>query len=155
MYAFVIDSNFRTNFQPVQQDDMLFRYSITTNKGNWKQACLRNFGWAVCNPLMPVQIRGKKDGNFENRASFCRLDRPNVFLLTLKMAENGDGLIARVIETEGKRTTATLTMPYLNIKKVYRTNLVEENEHELTFTDNRIEVSLDAFGITTIRIKTS
>ena len=30
IYSFVMDSNFRTNFQPVQQGDMLFRYSLTT-----------------------------------------------------------------------------------------------------------------------------
>ena len=28
MYSYVMDSNFRTNFQPVQQGDMLFRYAI-------------------------------------------------------------------------------------------------------------------------------
>ncbi|MHC4558447.1 MAG: glycoside hydrolase family 38 N-terminal domain-containing protein [Planctomycetota bacterium] len=155
MYAFVMDSNFRTNFQPVQQGDMLFRYSITTQKGNQKQTRPRNFGWAVCNPLMPVQIHGKQDGDLENRASFCQLDKPNAFLLTLKRAEDGDGIIARIIETEGKRTATTLTLPYMTIKSVYRTNIVEENQNELPLIDNAIKVPLDAFGITTIRIKTS
>ena len=154
MYAFVIDSNFRTNFQPVQQSDMLLRYSVTTHKGDLGQGDARNFGWSACNPLMAVQIHGTKDGDLETDASFCRLDKPNAFLLTLKRAEDGDGIIARIIETEGKRTTCTLTLPHLIVRRVYRANLVEENQSELPFSERGIEVPLDAFGITTIRIKT-
>jgi alpha-mannosidase len=133
---------------------MLFRYSITTQKDNQKMRT-RNFGWSVCNPLMPVQIHGKQGGELENSASFCQLDKPNAFLLTLKRAEDGDGIIARIIETEGKRTTTMLTLPYLTIQSVCRTNIVEENQSELPVTDNSIKIPLDAFGITTIRIKTS
>jgi len=38
---------------------------------------------------------------------------------------------------------------------VYRTNLGEENEEELTFGANEIRVPLKAFGIATIRIEPS
>ncbi|MHC4110824.1 MAG: glycoside hydrolase family 38 N-terminal domain-containing protein [Planctomycetota bacterium] len=60
MYSFVLDSNFRTNFQPVQQGDMLFRYSITTHEKGWKEGDCRDFGWAICNPLVPVQVLTEK-----------------------------------------------------------------------------------------------
>ena len=40
MYAFVMDSNFRTNFQPVQQSDMLFRYSVTAHTGDWREGAV-------------------------------------------------------------------------------------------------------------------
>ena len=154
MYSFVLDSNFRTNFQPVQQGDMLFRYSISTHKGGWKEGRCRDFGWAICNPLIGVQVNGKKEGTLDRKMSFCQVDKPNVFLLTLKRAEDGDGIIVRLIETEGKDVTATLTLPHLTIKKAYRTNLVEENEGEATFTEHEIKIPVGAFGITTIRFQT-
>jgi alpha-mannosidase len=107
MYSFVLDSNFRTNFQPVQQGDMLFRYSITTHEKGWKEGDCRDFGWAICNPLIPVEVHGKKQGSLERKMSFCQVDKPNVFLLTLKRAEDGDGIIVRLIETEGKDAEQT------------------------------------------------
>ena len=134
MYAFVIDSNFRTNFQPVQQADCLFRYSITTHKGNWEKGHCRDFGWATGNPLIPVLVEGGRQGTLSTKASFCRVDKPNVFVLTIKRAEDGEGIIIRLIETEGKDVTATLTVPHLTVRKAYRTNLVEENSGELLLT---------------------
>ena len=154
MYSFVLNSNFRTNFQPVQQGDMLFRYSISTHKGRWKEGRCRDFGWAICNPLIPVRIHGKKEGALDRKMSFCQVDKPNVFLLTLKRAEDGDGIIVRLIETEGKDATATLTIPHLTIKQAYQTNLVEENKGKATFTEHTITAPIKAFGITTIRIQT-
>jgi len=154
MYSFVLDSNFRTNFQPVQQGDMLFRYSISTHKGGWKEGRCRDFGWAICNPLFVVDLNGKRQGTLDSKMSFCQVDKPNVFLLTLKRAENGDGIIVRLIETEGKDVTTTLSIPHLTIKQAYRTNLVEENKEKATFTEHTITTHIKAYGITTFRIQT-
>jgi alpha-mannosidase len=153
MYAFVIDSNFRTNFQPVQQGDMLFRYCVTTHTGDWKKGKPRDFGWAAGNPLIGVVVNGKREGTLDKKASFCQVDKSNVFLLTLKRAEDGDGIIVRLIETEGKEVTATLTVPALTIERAHRTNLAEENEAEIGCTAHDIKVPLKAFGISTIRIE--
>ena len=167
VYAFVINSNFRTNFQPVQQDDVLFQYSVTTHKGGWKQGSCRDFGWSAANPLIGVLVDGKSaKGRLERTMSFCQIDRPNIFLLALKRAEDGPrlrgdklapaeagGLIIRLIETEGQEVTATVTLPHLTIKKAWWTNLVEENQAELTHTEHSVTVPIKAFGISTIRVE--
>ena len=154
MYSFVINSNFCTNFETVQQADMLFRYSITTHKGGWKKGRPRDFGWAIGNPLIAVRVNGKRQGTLGKKMSFCRVDKPNVLLLTLKQAEDGDGIIVRLIETEGKDVTATVTLPHLTIKKAYRTNLVEENTARLIYSTHKVTAPVKAFGITTIRLQT-
>jgi len=82
------------------------------------------------------------------------VDKPNVLLLTLKRAEDAEGIIVRLIETEGKNVEATVTLPHLTIKKAYRTNLVEENKTKLTNTAHKVTVPVKAFGITTIRLQT-
>jgi len=159
MYSFVLDSNFRTNFQPVQQGDMLFRYSITTHKGEWKEGRPRDFGWAIGNPLIAVRVNGKRKGTLDKKMSFCHVDKPNVLLSTLKRAEDGDGIIVRLIETEGKDVTATVTLPHTTIKQAYGTNLVEENKEKLTSsatgnTAHKVTAPIKGFGITTIRLQT-
>ena len=153
MYSYVLESNFRTNFQPVQQGDMLFRYSITTHEGDWKEGKARDFGWAIGNPLVPVCVNGRKEGTLGKKVSFGQVDKPNVLLLTLKQAEDGDGIIARLIETEGKASTATVTLPFLTISKAYQTNLVEENERILSAQQHTVTAPVKGFGITTIRIQ--
>jgi len=91
----------------------------------------RDFGWGVANPLIAVSVEGKQAGPLAMAASCCQVDRPNVFLLTLKRAENGDGIIVRLIETEGQAVTVSLTLPLLTVEKALRTNLAEENEDEV------------------------
>ncbi|MBO8183749.1 MAG: hypothetical protein H0Z28_13335 [Archaeoglobus sp.] len=155
IYAFVIDNNFRTNFQPVQQGDMLFRYSVTTHTGDWRNGRPRDFGWAIANPLIAVLVGGGRDGNLAKSDSFCQINKQNVLITTLKRAEDGDGLIVRLVETEGEDTTAMLSFPHLSIKRAYLTNLVEENKGELACTQHSIMAPIRAFGITTIRLKVS
>lgn len=153
IYAFVLDSNFRTNFQPVQQADILFRYSLTSNKGPQANSDNRNFGWSVHNPLMGVVANGGRTGPFEDRMSFCRLDQANVLLVTMKRAEDGQGVIVRLIETDGKQGTVTLTLPVLAVGKAWQTNVVEENQAELQSTDHSVTVPVRPFGISTVRVQ--
>ena len=154
MYAFVMDSNFRTNFQPVQQSDILFRYCITSHAGGWREGSSTQFGWSVSNPLIAASIQGKSDGPLPTgKASFCQVDRPNVLLTTLKQAEDGDGIILRLTETQGRATKATVTLPHVTIKDARRTNVVEEDRGPLRFTQHEITVQIQAFGIATARAK--
>ncbi len=154
IYAYVLDSNFRVNFSPAQQGDLLFRYSITTHEGGWNSGHPRDFGWASSNPLIPVTVNGKTEGLLERNISFVQVDKPNVLILTLKRAEDNEGFIIRLIETEGQEGITTVNLPHLYIRKAYLTNLVEENLNEVAFSEHKIIVPIKAFGITTIRIHT-
>ena len=153
MYSFVLDSNFRTNFPPLEQADLLFRYSLTTHKGKWTDGNPRDFGWGVANALIPVSVEGKQEGTLATAASSCQVDRPNVFLLTLKQAEDSDGIIVRLIETEGQAVTATITLPLVTVKKALRTNLAEENQGELAFAPHQITVPIRPLQTVTIRVR--
>lgn len=154
MYAFVMNNNFRTNFQPVQQSEILFRYSMTTHEGDWQKGNCTKFGWSVSNPFIIDDVNGKKEGSLTpDSMSFCSVDKPNVILTSLKRAEDGNDIIIRLIETQGSAITAAVTMPHITVKKAILTNLVEENQEAAVFTEHEIKANLDAFGITTIRIQ--
>jgi len=155
IYAYVLDNNFRTNFSSAQQGDLLFRYSITTNKCDLKSGKSRDFGWATSNPLVPIIFEGKNEGHLEGNGSFAQIDQPNVLILTMKQAEDEDGIVLRLIETEGQIVDATITLPHLSIKKACLTNLAEENIKEIGFSEHEVTVPVKAFGITTIRLQTN
>ena len=153
MYSYVMNNNFRTNFENIQVTDTLFRYSLTTHRGGWREGRAHNFGWAFQNPLIPVCMNGKKKGMLSTSHSFCQIEQANVLLLTLKQAEDGNGLILRLIETEGKDAVTTVRLPFILITQAYQTNLVEENERLLSAQEHEVIVSIKAFGITTIRLQ--
>jgi len=153
VYSYVMANNFRTNFYLTQVSDSLFRYSITTHNRDWRGAQVHKFGWSFQNSLIPVCMKGKKEGKLSVSQGFCEVDKPNVLLLTLKQAEDGEGLIVRLIEIEGKYTKTKVTLPFFTIARAYRTNLVEENEKILSAQKHTVEVSVKAFGITTIRVQ--
>ena len=155
MYSYVMNNNFRTNFENVQVTDVLFRYSLTTHKGSWREGKARDFGWGFQNPLIPVCMNGRKKGVLKESMSFCQVDKSNVLLSTLKKAEDGNGIIIRLIETEGKDTVATVKLPFILIVQAYQTNLVEENERLLSAREHEVVVPIRAFGITTIRVLAS
>jgi len=152
MYSFVMDSNFRTNFQPVQQGDLLFRYALTAHAGDWRTGRPRDFGWGVGNPLSAVLRVGPNEGTLPLSASFCQVDRDHVLVSALKRAEAGDGLIVRLIETTGAAAEVTVTLPFLEIERAYRTNLVEENQTLLPAREHSVAVLIEGFGIATIRL---
>ena len=154
MYAFVMSSNFRTNFQPVQQSEVLFHYSLTTHEGNGTKGDCARFGWSAANPFIVDDVRDKKEGPLEpDTMSFCSVDKPNVLLTTLKQSEDISGIIIRLIETQGKKTISSVMLPHITVAKAMITNLVEEDEEQAVFTKHEIQVKLEAFGISTIRIE--
>lgn len=152
IYSYILANNFRTNFSPAQVSESLFRYSITSFKKDKENSRARNFGWEFLNSLIPVCMKGKKEGKLPGSSSFCQISQPNVILLTLKRAEDNQGLILRLIETEGKSTEVTVNLPFLKIKKVYETNLVEENKNLIPPSSHRFSISIKPFGIATVRV---
>jgi hypothetical protein len=152
MYSFVMNNNFRTNMQPVQLGDILFRYSVNSHKGNWIEGRPRDFGWAVKNPLIGVVVKRKSNGTLPESLSFCQVDKSNIIILAIKKAEDNNGIIIRLNETEGLATEVSVTLPKIKIEKAYETNLVEKNEKIMDIQGQSVKLNLKAFGIKTIRI---
>jgi hypothetical protein len=153
IYSYIMNNNFRTNFEPVQVADALFRYSMTSHEGDWRKGEARDFGWSVATPLEPVCIKGPQDGFLGKATNFCQLDLNNVLLLTMKIAEDGDGLILRLAETEGRDSIVTVVLPYFEITQAFKTNLVEENQGVLSYDRHSFQVSMRANGIATVRCR--
>jgi alpha-mannosidase len=85
--------------------------------------------------------------------SFCRSQPANASLLTLKRAEDGDGIVVRLIETEGRSATANIALPHLTVRGAWAANLAEENQSELAFSPHQVTTPIKAFGLATVRIR--
>ena len=76
-----------------------------------------------------------------------------MLLVTIKRAEDNRGVIVQLIEIDGQPASATLTLPFLAVERAWSTNLVEENQEELTHSEHSVTVPIKAFGIATVRLQ--
>jgi hypothetical protein len=150
IYSLVMANNFKTNFNSSQVSDALFTYSLSSVKSFESKAAVR-FGNEVSNPLIPVFITGKQNGSLPVAESFCRLDNPDVTVLTIKAAQDGQGLILRLAEQSGHATQVNIELPLFELEKAFLCNLSEDNMTSLTVIKGSISVNMKAHTISTIR----
>lgn len=129
-------------------------YSFTSQSGDWREGGATEFGWGIANPLQTRLLSSVHAGSLPaDQASFVRINEPNVQLVDLKQSEApGKGWIIRLVETEGKDTTATVQVNDFPIGKAMRCNLVEDDRETLRSTTNRVEVPMRKYSFATIRI---
>lgn len=153
LYSFVLLNNYRTNFTPFQVGDLLFRYSITSHAGGWKEGRARDFGYGASMPLIHAGLKGPHGGDLPASASWCEVHPENVLLLALKRAEDGRGFVIRLLETEGVDTEASVKLTFVNIQTAWETNLVEENQRVASSSPHEVRVPLKAWGTATLRVE--
>jgi hypothetical protein len=152
MYSMLFYNNYYTNFVNVRAGEVLLRYSLTSGAGDWQADAMRQFGWDVANPCWPAWMNGKQDGEIASTDSFVSLDAANVELSTIKPAEDGRGVIVRLMETVGRAGDVTATFPHWTIGEATLTNNVEEGADPLLHTDTSVTVPMVAFDTATIRL---
>jgi len=152
IYSLVMYSNFRTNFINSRPGEMLVRYALGAHAGDWRAGRAREFGWNAANPPVAVWMKGPKPGTLPPSASFCQVEPSNAMLLALKRAEDGDGFIVRLLETEGHAAEASVRLPGIELRRAYETDVVERNRGPLTVADGAVTVSLKPWGIATVRV---
>jgi alpha-mannosidase len=78
-------------------------------------------------------------------------EQPNVVIETVKRAEDGNGIIVRLYESQRRRGTVTLTAGFA-LAEVWHTNLLEHNDEQLQTQGNQISFSLAPYEIVTLRL---
>ena len=153
LYSFLMCNNFRTNFQNTQVGQSGFRYAFTSGRHDWRAAQTWRFGWEAANPLIPVYLAGKQAGSLPGSFSFCQVQPGHVLLTALKRAEDGDGLVLRLMETKGTACQAEITLPGLAITHCALVDLVEQNPRPVRHTKHAVKIPLKPFGLATVRTR--
>jgi hypothetical protein len=161
MYLYLMNNMFDVNVRWDQPGPVQSRYSMRSHTGDWQAGRADEFGWDVMNPLIATVAEGKHEGKQQGPLpaashSFLTIDCPNVACTTIKPAEaNGSGFILRFVETQGRASTANVTLSCLPpLAAATETNLIEDDRpHALAIGQgNRLAVSLRPFGVMTIRV---
>lgn len=82
---------------------------------------------------------------------FVSLNKKNVFLSTLKKADDSNDYIIRLYEMEGKDTEVTVTFPF-KIAKAWVTDMIEESPKEIPVTNNTLVLKIGHNAIETFKV---
>ncbi len=126
-------------------------YALYPHAGTWKQAATVHRGYEYNYPLIAVET-GRHAGSLSLSRSFVQLDAPNLVLTTIKKAEDSNAWIIQWYETNGERTTATLTLP-VKPKRVLRSDFIEGSGAEIPVRGNAFSVPTGAYATVTVKVE--
>jgi alpha-mannosidase len=136
-----------------------FTYSLLPHAGSWDERTISQ-AYLLNDPIILWQSEERGPGNAWDHqlarstgevSSLVTVDRPNVVIETVKQAQNGQGLIVRLYESQRKRGEFVLTTSF-PLAAAWRTNLLEEVTESLVTTGHQVRCSITPYQIVTLRL---
>ncbi|HET7027971.1 MAG TPA: glycoside hydrolase family 38 C-terminal domain-containing protein [Candidatus Limnocylindrales bacterium] len=87
-----------------------FRLALVPHPGPWSEAGLARHAAVLNIPPTPL-LESVHAGSFPLVETFASVEPDNVILAALKLAEDGDDLIVRLVETSGRAASALASLP--------------------------------------------
>jgi alpha-mannosidase len=115
VYAQHQPSRLQPNGEYIWQDQGIqtFRFWLVPHTGSWQSAGIVRLAEEYTSPV-PVIYQGIHGGSKPQSVSFLSVDVLNVVVTALKKAEEGNALILRCYETDGRATAATLRLGFVH-----------------------------------------
>ncbi len=130
-----------------------FTYSLFMHAGGWDERT-QAAAYELNDPPIAYRVPGKSN---EKRMeldwpSFVSVLPPNVIIETVKQAEDGEGIILRLYESQRKQCQAQLHFPF-KVSGAWLTDLLEEKQDRLEFLDGAVTLELKPYQIATLRVQ--
>jgi len=126
-----------------------FKYSLFPHQGSWDENTVKQ-AYVVNNPLL-VWEGDEIAGNRTESFSLVAVDQPNLVIETIKKAQDGNGVIIRLYETQRCRGSFVLQTGF-PVDKAFRTNIMEENQDSLELKGSHIKGTYKPYQIITLRV---
>jgi alpha-mannosidase len=130
------------------QGEHLMRYSLLPHTGDWRNG-VAHAAYDLNDPLILRCVSDSKGAIASHE--LVGVSAANVFIETVKQAEDGNGIILRLYENERKRGQVTIKVGF-KLNAAYHCNLLEENESSLSVRDNSITLNMRPYEIATLRL---
>jgi hypothetical protein len=162
VFSYALNNYWFTNTPPGQSGDFVFRYAITSS-ARFEPEKVARFAREVRSPLEVSYLRtsdkrpaqeGRPGSLPAGAASLVEVAPENVVVSALKGAEDGEGLVVRVLEIAGKAAEGKLTFPLLNIASAKEANAVEVAGKALESDTHSVRFSIKPHQVLTIRLAT-
>jgi len=135
-----------------------FKYSLYPHVGSWDEQTIAE-AYALNDEVIvhqaiddrPQTIDGNAQSVVNRPSSLISCDHGNLVIETIKRAEDGNGIIVRMYESQRQRGTFVLTTAF-GLKAAWGTNLLEENQEEIAVDGNQLHHQIKPYQILTLRL---
>jgi alpha-mannosidase len=136
-----------------------FKYSLYPHVGPWNEETQRE-AYLLNDPIVVYQRKEERRKRLDERQpttvsrlpSMVSASEPHVIIETVKRAEDSDGIIVRLYESQRKRGPVQLRAGFA-LGAGWQTNLLEENESALPIENDSIQLDLKPYQIMTLRLR--
>ena len=129
------------------QEEHFFTYALYPHAGDWREGGTVRQAYCLNQPAYAFP-----GGEAGSQYSLARVADGNVVLETVKAAEDKDGWILRLYETDNARTLTRLWWGR-PIQSVEEVNCIEERLGDVPFCENSFEFVIRPYEIKTFRIR--
>jgi alpha-mannosidase len=130
-----------------------FTYSLLPHSGDWREGQVVRRAYELNAPLRAV-VAGPSGSASPLPASYSFLSTPadHVVVETVKVAQDGDGLIIRLYEAHNQRGPVVLNFAQ-PVRSAVETNVLEEATGPVTVTGNQVRFVVRPFEVKTLRVR--
>ncbi|MDW7759230.1 MAG: glycoside hydrolase family 38 C-terminal domain-containing protein [Acidobacteriota bacterium] len=147
----------RSSYDPDPLPDFgrhVFSYAAVPYAGTWKTARTLREAAAFNRPLPAVAVsKPQNAGSWPAARSFLRVSADNIVVSAFKKAEEGDDLILRCHETDGRETEVAFAFPF-RLNDVRETDLLERDigGSGIRRDEDGFSARVPPYGIRTFRL---
>jgi alpha-mannosidase len=131
-----------------------FVYRLLPHSGGLGMVTMKT-GYALNDPLLvfaPDRMQSAPEQvDTSLPRSLVTCESTNIIVETVKWAEDGRGFIVRLYEAQRKRGRVSMQTKF-PLLAAWQTNLLEENQLELSVDGSRVEFNVNPFQIVTLRL---
>jgi alpha-mannosidase len=143
-----------TNFAASQPGLVTARYAILPHRGPFSEAAAHRFGLEQTVPAY-FQHLGEEPVHappLPRQGTLLALPDAPVLTLRVKPADDGDGLIVRLLNASDAPTTARFASGLLRVRAAERCDLLEHPLDPIPVEAGRLAIELPARGFSAVRV---
>ncbi|MBQ7355241.1 MAG: alpha-mannosidase [Clostridia bacterium] len=127
-----------------------FTYSIYPHSGDFRTAGTIQMAYQLNNPMTATPVAAQT-GTLADSYSMISVDKENIFIESIKEAEDDDTIIVRLYDAFNTTTKATVKFGF-DVAKVETATILEESEAEVAVNNNAVTLTVKPFEIVTLKV---
>jgi hypothetical protein len=151
-YTFVGGSNGPYEIEPGTSPVFRYTHHVRGTPPAFDAVTASRFGFEALSPLQARFVR-HRPGNLPLAGSFFSVDAPGVLMYTVKGADDGDGVVLRMLELTGSGVTARVRSDVVSMSNPMRIEQDEEGGSPLGMEGAAVLVPLGPYETATVRVR--
>ncbi len=127
-----------------------FTYSLYVHEGDHRSGASSLEGYKLNNPMLAYEVE-RQNGSIKPEYSLVKADKENIFVESVKGAENDDSTIIRLYDAFGICSCPELSFGF-EVKEAYVADMSEKIIEKVEVKDNKLALRVKPYEIVTLKI---